>query len=163
MDRISRKKGMINMFMFVTGIVIYLTGLLLLFSAGISKTRLATILFSNVNFTSKLVTKLKIIGLTMFILGFIVFIIAVIILYKNDKIGENKENLIIEGKADVITLIIMTYIMMFMMVICLVYNELIGALLFGISVIIQSLLNSILIWYYKKNSPNLTNNNIIIK
>ncbi len=152
MDRKRRKLGILNMFMFVVGLVIYLTGLLLLFSAGISKTHVAKILFSNIDFTPKLISNLKTIGLIMFILGFIIFIIAVIFLYKNDKIQENNTNLIIEGKADVITLIIMTYVMMFMMVICLVYNELIGALLFGIAVVVQSILNSILIWYFNKNS-----------
>ena len=77
--------------------------------------------------------------------------IAVIFLYKNDNIQENTVNLIIEGKADVITLIVMTYVLIFMIVICLLYNELIGALLFGITIIIQSVVNTILIRYYSKS------------
>jgi len=151
MNRKRRKLSALNMVMFVSGLVIYLTGLLLLFCAGISRTSLATILFSNIKVTSKMISSLKTIGLILFIIGFMIFIVAVILLYKNDKIQENKVNLIIEGKADVITLIVMTYVLMFMMVICLAYNELIGALLFGISIIIQSIINSTLIKYFTKH------------
>lgn len=151
MNRKRRKLSILNMFLFVIGLVIYLTGLLLLFGAGISRTKIASILFANINITTKLINTLKTTGLILFVIGFIVFLIAVIFLYKNDKIQENNTNLIIEGKADVITLIVMTYVMMFMMVICLVYNELIGALLFGIAVVVQSIVNSSLIWYFSKH------------
>ena len=68
----------------------------------------------------------------------------------NNNVIYNKRNLIIEGKADVITLIVMTYVMIFMVVVCLLYDELIGALLFGVTIIIQTTLNSILISYYSK-------------
>lgn len=151
MNRKKRKLSTFNMLVFVVGLVIYLTGLLLLFIAGISRTSFADIFLSKVELTTQLIANLKTTGLVLFVSGFIIFIIAVIFLYKNNHIQENNTNLIIEGKADVITLIIMTYVMLFMMVICLVYNELIGALLFGVSVIIQSLINSILIWYFSKS------------
>lgn len=151
MNRKRRKLGILNMLMFVIGLVIYLAGLLLLFCAGISRTSLADFFFSKITLTTKLITTFKTTGLILFIIGFIIFIISVIFLYKNDRIQENNTNLIIEGKADVITLIIMTYVMMFMMVICLVYNELIGALLFGVAVVTQSIINSILIWYFSKH------------
>ena len=93
---------------------------------------------------------MKILGAILFIIGFIIFMIAVVLLYKNNNVSDNARNLIIEGKADVITLIIMTYIMIFMIVICLVYDEIIGALLFGVTIVLQTIINSILISYYSK-------------
>lgn len=151
MDRKRRKLSLINMILFVIGLVVYLVGLLLLFGAGISRTSLARIFFSSIVVNNQFIKTLKIVGTILFITGFIIFMVAVIFLYKNDEIQENKTNLIIEGKADVITLVVMTYVLMFMMVICLVYNELIGALLFGIAIVIQSIINHVLIKYFSKN------------
>ena len=147
MNRKKRKISIVTILLFVIGIVMYLGGLFLLFGSGISKTSLSNIFFSNIVLTSSILNKMKIIGAILFLLGFILFMIAVIFLYKND----NTVNLIIEGKADVITLIVMTYVLIFMIVICLLYNELIGALLFGITIIIQSVVNTILIRYYSKS------------
>lgn len=151
MNRKKRKISVVTILLFVIGIVMYLGGLFLLFGSGISKTSLSNIFFSNIVLTSSILNKMKIIGAILFLLGFILFMIAVIFLYKNDNIQENTVNLIIEGKADVITLIVMTYVLIFMIVICLLYNELIGALLFGITIIIQSVVNTILIRYYSKS------------
>ncbi len=151
MNRKKRKISIVTILLFVIGIVMYLGGLFLLFGSGISKTSLSNIFFSNIVLTSSILNKMKIIGAILFLLGFILFMIAVIFLYKNDNIQENTVNLIIEGKADVITLIVMTYVLIFMIVICLLYNELIGALLFGITIIIQSVVNTILIRYYSKS------------
>lgn len=151
MNRKKRKISIVTILLFVIGIVMYLGGLFLLFGSGISKTSLSNIFFSNIVLTSSILNKMKIIGAILFLLGFILFMIAVIFLYKNDNIQENAVNLIIEGKADVITLIVMTYVLIFMIVICLLYNELIGALLFGITIIIQSVVNTILIRYYSKS------------
>lgn len=151
MNRKKRKISIVTILLFVIGIVMYLGGLFLLFGSGISKTPLSNIFFSNIVLTSSILNKMKIIGAILFLLGFIIFMIAVIFLYKNDNIQENTVNLIIEGKADVITLIVMTYVLIFMIVICLLYNELIGALLFGITIIIQSVVNTILIRYYSKS------------
>lgn len=151
MNKKKKKVNVFTMVLFIFGLVLYLVGLLLLFSSGISRTALASFLFSNITLTSELVYKMKIMGAIFFCVGFIIFMLAIIFLYKNDKIQENNVNLIIEGKADVITIIIMTYIMIFMVVICLLYNELIGALLFGITIIIQSIVNSLLIKYYSKS------------
>ena len=89
--------------------------------------------------------------LLLFVVGFVIFMISVILLYKDNKILEDSKNLIIEGKADVITIIIMTYVLIFMLVICLIFDEVIGALLFGLSILIQSIVNSILINYYNKS------------
>ena len=151
MNRKKRKISIVTILLFVIGIVMYLGGLFLLFGSGISKSSLSNIFFSNIVLTSSILNKMKIIGAILFLLGFILFMIAVIFLYKNDNIQENTVNLIIEGKADVITLIVMTYVLIFMIVICLLYNELIGALLFGITIIIQSVVNTILIRYYSKS------------
>lgn len=147
MNKGRKKKININMLLFVLGLIVYLTGLILLFSASLGHTSV----LRNLNLTTKTLNILKITGGFLFIIGFIIFILSVISLYKNNCIQESNTNLIIEGKADVITLIIMTYIMMFMMAICLLYNELIGALLFGITIVTQSIINSILIGYFSKN------------
>lgn len=146
MNRKKRKLSAMAMLFFVIGLVMYLAGLLLLFSSTLNKLAF----FSNVTLTSGMLLNMKIWGGILFLVGFIIFMVAIVLLYKNDEINENTRNLIIEGKADVITLIIMTYVMIFMVVVCLLYNELIGALLFGITIIIQSVLNSILIKYYSK-------------
>lgn len=151
MNRNKRKISIFTILLFVLGLVMYLTGLFLLFGSGISTTSFSSLFFSNIPLTTELLGKMKIAGAILFLVGFILFMISVILLYKNDTIQENNVHLIIEGKADVITLIIMTYIMIFMIVICLLYNELIGALLFGITIIIQSVLNTLLIKYYNKS------------
>ncbi len=150
MSRKKKKLNILAMIFFIIGLVMYLTGLLLLFSATLNKMALFKAIFTNLVVTSELISSMKFIGAVLFLIGFIVFMISIVLLYKNDEINENTRNLIIEGKADVITLIIMTYVMIFMVVICLLYNELIGALLFGITIIIQSVINSILISYYSK-------------
>lgn len=151
MNRKKRKINIFTLFMFVLGLVMYLTGLFLLFGSGISKTSFSPFFLSNTSLTTELLGKIKIVGAILFLVGFILFMISVIFLYKNDTIQENNVHLIIEGKADVITLIVMTYIMIFMIVICLLYNELIGALLFGVTIVIQSILNTLLIKYYNKS------------
>lgn len=151
MDRKRRKTSILTMLLFVIGLVIYLVGLLLLFSSGISKTFVSNILFKDIILGNTTIRNMKLIGAVMFAIGFIIFMISIVLLYKNDEIQEDNKNLIIEGKADVITLIVMTYVMMFMVVICLLYNELIGALLFGITIVIQSVLNSLLIRYFNKS------------
>ena len=130
----KKKIKTLTILFFIMGLVLYLSGLLLLFIASI---------YFNLNF-------LKIIGASLFLIGFIMFMVAIIILYKDNEIKENNLNLIIEGKADVLTIIFMTYIMIFMLVLCLIFDEIIGALLFGITIIIQSALNTILIKYYSK-------------
>ena len=98
--------------------------------------------------TSDMITKLKILGIILFLGGFLLFLIAVIFLYKDDRIQENNVNLIIEGKADVITIIVMTYVMIFMLVVCLIFNEYVGALLFGVTIVVQTIINSLLIRLY---------------
>ena len=75
---------------------------------------------------------------------------AVVYFYKHEKIRENYKDLIAEGKADVITIMIMTYIMVIMLVLCLLFDQLIGALLFGVTLFIQSILNSLLLRYFNK-------------
>ena len=150
MNRKKRKIGIFSILCFVVGLSLYLVGIILLFSSSLRNISLFSIFFSKLVFTTELIRKLKVLGVILFVIGFIVFMIAVISLYKNNDSMDNNKNLIIEGKADVITLVIMTYVMIFMVVICLLYDELIGALLFGITIVIQTLLNSLLISYYSK-------------
>lgn len=130
----KKKIKTLTILFFIVGLILYLSGLLLLFGASA---------YFNLNY-------LKVIGALLFIIGFIMFMIAIVILYKDNEIKENNLNLIIEGKADVLTIIFMTYIMIFMLVLCLLFDEIIGALLFGLTIIIQSILNTILIKYYSK-------------
>lgn len=146
MDRKKRKLSVLAMLCFVLGLVLYLAGIIMLFSSSLRQVPIFEAFFSNaMNFGN-----VKLIGGLLFLIGFIVFMIAVVLLYKNNNVIDNTRNLIIEGKADVITLIVMTYVMIFMVVVCLLYDELIGALLFGVTIIIQTVLNSILINYYSK-------------
>jgi hypothetical protein len=149
--KVKRKKNTLVITCFVVGLIVYLIGLLLLFSSSISKYSVGKFLFSDVTLTTTLLKQMKIIGSILFIVGFIVFMISVIILYKNDNIEDGDVNLIIEGKADVVTIIVMTYVMIFMLVICLVFNQSIGALLFAICLIIQICLNNFFIKYYNKS------------
>ncbi len=135
---------------FVCGLIIYIVGLFLLF--GDSLTRLEGIkrLLPDIIITRSTILSIKIFGAILFLFGFVIFMISVILLYKEDKIKENVKELIIEGRADVITIIVMTYILIFMLVICLIFDEVIGALLFGIAIFIQSVLNNFLLRYYRK-------------
>lgn len=130
----KKKIKTLTILFFIMGLILYLSGLLILFGTSV---------YFNINI-------LKIIGAALFLIGFIMFMISIVILYKDNEIKENNLNLIIEGKADVLTIIFMTYIMIFMLVLCLLFDEIIGALLFGLTIIIQSILNTILIKYYSK-------------
>lgn len=138
------------MISFMGGLILYLVGLFLLFGATITKLDFVKQAFLKLSLTSNVVTNMKVFGVIFFLIGFIIFMISVILLYKNNDITENTRELIIEGKADVITIVVMTYVMIFMLVICLIFDEVIGALLFGISILIQSVLNTVLINYLKK-------------
>ena len=152
MNKVNKKKNSgFTIFIFVFGLIMYLCGLLLLFSSSIKKAGFIRIFNSNTLVTSDMIVKLKILGAVLFLVGFLLFLLAVIFLYKEDKIQENNVNLIIEGKADVITIIVMTYVMIFMLVVCLVFNEYIGAFLFGFAIVIQTIINSILIRLYNKS------------
>ena len=151
MNKVNKKNSGFTIFIFVFGLIMYLCGLLLLLSSSIKKAGFIRIFNSNTLVTSDMIVKLKILGAVLFLVGFLLFLLAVIFLYKEDKIQENNVNLIIEGKADVITIIVMTYVMIFMLVVCLVFNEYIGAFLFGFAIVIQTIINSILIRLYNKS------------
>lgn len=150
MNKRKRSSGFI-IFVFIVGLITYLCGLLLLLTSSFKKAGFIKLFNSNALVTNDMIVKLKILGAILFFIGFLIFLIAVIFLYKDDKIQENNVNLIIEGKADVITIIVMTYILIFMLVVCLIFNEYIGALLFGLSIIIQTVINSLLIRLYNKS------------
>lgn len=142
---------MLTMLFFAIGLVMYLTGIVLLFCSSLKNVPLLKAFFSNVNLTSNIVNSMKLVGGILFFVGFVIFIISVILLYKKNEVQDNTRNLIIEGKADVITLIVMTYIMIFMIVVCLLTDQIIGALLFGITIILQTIINTILIKYYSND------------
>jgi hypothetical protein len=145
------KGKLLNKLLFVIGLISYLVGLFILVYASVTKKGL---LF-DANLTSNDFRTMKIVGLVIFAIGFTLFMISIIKLYQTEDMGENNFNLIIEGKADVITIIMMTYILIVMMVLCLIFDELIGAVLFGIAIIIQNVLNNILVRYYNKKVKKL--------
>lgn len=151
MNRKKRKTSMLTMLFFAIGLVMYLTGMILLFCSSLKKIPLLEAFFSNVNLNSNILNSMKLVGGLLFLIGFIIFIIAVILLYKNNEVQDSTRSLIIEGKADVITLIVTTYIMIFMIVVCLLTDQIIGALLFGITIILQTIINAILIRYYSND------------
>jgi len=151
MNRKKRKTSMLTMLFFAIGLVMYLTGMILLFCSSLKKIPLLEAFFSNINLNSNILNSMKLVGGLLFLIGFIIFIIAVILLYKNNEVQDSTRSLIIEGKADVITLIVMTYIMIFMIVVCLLTDQIIGALLFGITIILQTIINAILIRYYSND------------
>ena len=72
----KKKIKTLTILFFIMGLVLYLSGLLLLFIASI---------YFNLNF-------LKIIGASLFLIGFIMFMVAIIILYKDNEIKENNLN-----------------------------------------------------------------------
>lgn len=148
MNRKKRKTSLITMLFFGIGIVLYLTGIILLFSSSLKKIPVLRTFFSNVDYTSKAFDSMKLTGGILFFVGFVLFLVSVVFLYKNNEVKDNNRSLIIEGKADVITIIVMTYVMIFMIVVCLLFEQIIGALLFGIAIIIQTIVNSLLIKYY---------------
>ena len=135
---------------FIFGLIIYLIGLFLLFGASLIKLDSVRNFLPDVLLTRGTISNVKILGLVLFLIGFIIFMVSVINLYKEEKIKENVKDLIVEGRADVITIIVMTYVLIVMLIICLLLEEVIGALLFGIAILIQSVLNTCLIKYFKK-------------
>ena len=150
MNRKKRKTSLLTMLFFGIGLVLYLTGIILLFSSSLKKIPFLKAFFSNIDYTSNVLNSMKLTGGILFFVGFVLFLLAVVFLYKNNEVKDSTRSLIIEGKADVITIIVMTYVMIFMIVLCLLCDQVIGALLFGCSIIIQSLVNSLLIKYYSK-------------
>jgi hypothetical protein len=123
---------------------------LLLFGASLTRLEGVKKLLPDVRLTRSTLLSIKVFGAILFLIGFVIFMISVILLYKEDKIKENIKELIIEGRADVITIIVMTYVLIFMLVICLIFDEVIGALLFGLAILVQSVLNNFLLRYYRR-------------
>lgn len=130
----------------IVGLVMYLTGLVLLIIYVLSNNNILGFL----KFTNNVLSLIKILGIVLFVIGFILFIVAIVKYYKDNAIGDSNKDLIIEGKADVITIMCTTYIMLIMLVLCLVFNQVLGAILFAILIGLQSLINSILLKYFSK-------------
>ena len=151
MKKKDKKMQVAMTFSFVLGMVLYLSGLFLIFGTSLSKMEWAKNFFANFPLTNNVIDNMKLYGCILFLIGFVVFIISVILLYKNNKITESTKELIIEGQADVITIVVMSYVMIFMLVICLMFDQIIGALLFGVALLIQNLLNAVLIKYFSHN------------
>ena len=148
MNRKKRKTSLLTMLFFVIGLVMYLVGTILLFSSTLKKIPVFQAFFSNVDYTSNALNNMRVTGGILFFVGFILFLLAIVFLYKNNNVSDSNRTLIIEGKADVITIIIMTYVMICMIILCLLFEQIIGALLFGIAILIQAIVNSVLIKYF---------------
>lgn len=146
----NNKEDYSNVFstFFIVGLIMYLTGLLLL-AVGIISNRG---IFEFLTFTNNVLSLIKILGTVLFVVGFVLFIIAIVKFYKDNNIKDSNKDLIIEGKADVITIMITTYIMLIMLVICLVFDQVLGAVLFAILIGLQSIINSILLKYFSKKA-----------
>ena len=137
---------------FTIGLILYLTGLILMFGTNISKLEFAKKFLFKFALTNNMVENMKLYGALLFLVGFVVFIVSVILLYKNNKIMESTKVLIIEGQADVITLIVMSFVLIIMLFMCLLFDQLIGALLFGVALLIQNIVNGILLRYFSRNT-----------
>ena len=82
MNRKKRKLSVLAMLCFVLGLVLYLAGIIMLFSSSLRQVPVFEAFFSNaMNFGN-----VKLIGGLLFLIGFIVFMIAVVLLYKNNNI-----------------------------------------------------------------------------
>ena len=147
----DKKLQVVTTFSFVLGLGLYISGLFLIFGTSISKLEFARNFFSKIPITSNIVDNMKLYGCILFLIGFVIFIISVILLYKNNKITESTKELIIEGQADVITLVVMSYVLIFMLVVCLMFDQIIGALLFGVALLIQNIMNAVLLKYFSHN------------
>ena len=101
MNRKKRKTSMLTMLFFAIGLVMYLTGIVLLFCSSLKNIPLLESFFSNVNLTDNILNSMKLVGGLLFFIGFVIFIIAIISLYKKNEVQDNTRSLIIEGKADV--------------------------------------------------------------
>ena len=128
---------------FILGTLMYLCGLFLLFVCTFKSSKIIS-MFGNVQY----VKIFKLIGIVTFVIGFVMFVIGLINYYKSNKVFESNKDLIIEGKADMITIMVMMYLMIFMVIICIVLGEYIGSLLFVVCIIIQSILNVVLNKYF---------------
>ena len=150
MKKKKKKVSIAYIIGFIVGLIIYLVGLFLLFGASLIKLDSIRKFIPDVFLTRGTISSIKILGVVLFLIGFIIFMVSIINLYKKEKIKENVKDLIVEGRADVITIIVMTYVLIVMLIICLLLEEVIGALLFGITILVQSVLNTCLIKYFKK-------------
>ena len=147
----DKKKQIIMTCTFIFGMVLYLSGLFLIFGTSFKQFTILKDFFAKLPLTSNVINNMRLYGVIFFFIGFAIFIMSVILLYKNNKITESTKELIIEGQADVITLLVMSYVMVFMLVLCLMFDQIIGALLFGIALLVQNILNAILIKYFSRN------------
>ena len=73
------------MISFFGGLVIYLIGLFLLFGASVSKLEFLRKIFGSISLTDNAVNSMKLYGLILFLIGFVIFMVAVILLYKNNE------------------------------------------------------------------------------
>lgn len=133
---------------FIVGLIMYLTGLVLLTIYVVSDFNI----FHFLKFTDNVISLIKILGMILFGVGFILFIIAVIRFYKINTISDSNKDLIIEGKADVITIMITTYLMLLMLVTCLIFDQILGAVLFAVLIGLQSIINTVLFKYFSKKA-----------
>lgn len=131
---------------FVLGLILYLGGLFLIFGSSFKSLKILS-LFGGMDAAQSV----KLIGIILFAVGFFMFLAGLVYFYKSNKLFEQNKDLIIEGKADMITIMVMTYLMIFMVIICIILDELVGALLFGICIVVQSVINMVLLKVFSKH------------
>ena len=84
MKKKDKKMQVAMTFSFVLGMVLYLSGLFLIFGTSLSKMEWAKNFFANFPLTNNVIDNMKLYGCILFLIGFVVFIISVILLYKNN-------------------------------------------------------------------------------
>ena len=86
MNRKKRKTSLVTMLFFGIGLVLYLTGIILLFSSSLKKIPFLKAFFSNIDYNSNVLNSMKLIGGILFFVGFFLFLLSVVFLYKNNEV-----------------------------------------------------------------------------
>ena len=83
MNNKNKKQKKLTILFFAIGLILYLVGFILLFSSTLSTTNIGKTIFNKLYLNSTSLQIMKIIGAVLFFIGFIVFMIAIILLYKS--------------------------------------------------------------------------------
>ena len=92
---------------------------------------------------------LSFIAFILLIVGFVILGFELLHFYKYTTVVKQKEELIIEGKINIINIILINYLTLFMTILCLLFKQYIAIFLFVISLLIINVSNFLLKKYYK--------------
>ena len=130
--------------LFMVGFMLDVIGLILILSSTLKNISL----LSNIN--SNIISMLKIVGGILFGIGLIICIIGLVMIYKYDNVIDKRRDLVIEGKAGIITILIMNVVLLLLFVMCILMDEYFAAILFGLALLILNVLNRVLIAIFSK-------------